>query len=401
METPGVDPEVTTPVQELLDQQTATGTILRAIAASPTDIQPVLNIVAESAARLCKAYDAVILLQDGDFLAVRAHYGPIPVDVAKLPIERDWVTGRAFLDCRPTQVEDLQVAEEFPAGRDSARRQGHRTTLAVPLLRKNEAIGVLTVRRREVQPFSQKQIELLATFADQAVIAIENVRLFEEAQTRNRELSESLEAQTATSAILRAIATSPTKIQPVLDAVVESAARLCNAYDAIVFIQEGDSLLLRAHYGPIPLVSTTIPISRDWVSGRAFLDGKQYHIEDIQLTEEFPIGRDMARRTGYRTILAVPLLREGKSLGVISLRRLERAPFNQKQIDLLTTFADQAVIAIENVRLFEVVQARNRELEEALDYQTATSDVLNVISRSSDAIAAGAGRHRWNTRETL
>jgi hypothetical protein len=145
-----------------------------------------------------------------------------------------------------------------------------------------------------VQPFSQKQIELLATFADQAVIAIENVRLFEEAQARNRELSESLEAQTATSAILRAIATSPTKIQPVLDAVVESAARLCNAYDAIVFIQEGDSLLLRAHYGPIPLVSTTVPISRDWVSGRAFLDGKQYHIEDIRLTEEFPIGRDMA-----------------------------------------------------------------------------------------------------------
>ena len=361
---------------EALGHQTATGAILRAIAASPTDIQPVLNAVAESAAKLCEAYDAVILLQDGDFLAFRAHYGPIPVDVFNLPIERDWVTGRAFLDCRPIQVEDLQAAEEFPAGRDLARRQGHRTTLAVPLLRKNEAIGVLTVRRLEVQPFSQKQIDLLATFADQAVIAIENVRLFEEAQTQNRRLSESLERQTATSAILRAIASSPTDIQPVLDVVAESAARLCEAFDSVIFLSDGSTLSIGAHYGPIPLNSGQWKIGRESVGGRAILDRKPVHVHDIlEAGDEFPVSREWAIAEGQRSLLAVPLLRDEKAIGSLIIRRPDVQPFSQRHIDLLATFADQAVIAIENTRLFEESQQRNREL-------SATSEVLRVIAQS-------------------
>ena len=168
---------------EALEQQTATSTILRAIAASPTDIQPVLNAVSESAAKLCDAYDALILLKDGGHLARRAHHGPIPYDMSKWPIGRDWVSGRAFVDKKPIHVDDLSTAgDDFPEGRDMAIRLGHRTTLAAPLLREDEAIGVLVIRRLENRPFNRKQIDLLTTFADQAVIAIENVRLFQEVQ---------------------------------------------------------------------------------------------------------------------------------------------------------------------------------------------------------------------------
>ncbi len=372
-------------LSEALEQQTATGSILRAIAASPTDIQPVLNAVSESAAKLCEAYDGAILLRDGDSLAWRAHYGPIPIDFAKWPIGRDWATGRAFVDRKPVHVHDLsQATGEFPAGHAMAVRLGHRTILAVPLLREDEAIGALVIRRLEVRPFTQKQIELLTTFADQAVIAIENVRLFDEVQTRNRELSEALEQQTATSAILSVIASSPTDIQPVLDAVAESAARLCDTYDVAIALHDGEWLVSRAHYGPITVALGKWPIGRDWPAGRAFVDRKPVHVEDLaQAAAEFPFGSEMAQQAGFRSALAVPLLRQGEAIGVIGIRRIEVRPFSAKQIELLTTFADQAVIAIENVRLFEEVQARTRDLSESLQQQTATADVLKSISRST------------------
>ncbi len=369
---------------EALEQQTATSAILRAIAASPTDIQPVLDAVAESAAKLCGAYDSVILLKEGDTLSGGAHHGPIPFAPVKTPLARNLVSGRAVIDRMPVHVHDmLEAADEFPASHDLAIWEGQRAVLAVPLLCKEEAIGALAIRRREAEPFSQKQIDLLSTFADQAVIAIENVRLFQEVQERNRDLTEALEQQTATGAILRAIAASPTDIQPVLDAVVESAAKLCAAYDSLLLLKDGDALSQRAHHGPMPIVTVTWPIGRGLVSGRAVVDRRPVHVHDLlEAADEFPESHDLAIQEGQRAILAVPLLREQEAVGALAVRRREAEPFSQKQIDLLSTFAAQAVIAIENVRLFEQVQARTRELQEALDHQTATGEVLNVISRS-------------------
>src|SRR5215813_5026541 len=223
-------------LSEALEQQTATSEILGLIAASPTNIQPVLQAVAESACRLCEAYDSVIRLCEGELLRVRAHHGPIPVDFVGSPIGRGWVTGRAFVDREPVHVHDLQAAaDEFPDGSAYARRFGHRTILAVPLLRENETIGALVIRRAEVRPFTEKQIALLTTFARQAVIAIENVKLFDDVQQRTQELSESLQQQTATSEVLRVIYSSPGELGPVFSVVLENATRICEANFGVLF----------------------------------------------------------------------------------------------------------------------------------------------------------------------
>src|SRR4029453_7094389 len=239
-----------------------------------------------------------------------------------------------------------------------------------------ELIGTLTSRRIEVRPFTPAQIKLLETFADQAVIAIENVRLF-------NELKESLEQQTATSEILRVIASSPTDIQPVLDVVAENAARLCDAVDGVVGRREGDELRIVAKYGAIPSPDT-VPLTRGFPAGRAVLDRQTIHIHDIltEIATEYPDARIAQQLTGTRTNLNTPLLREGVAIGYIAVRRTEVRPFTEKQIALLKTFASQAVIAIENVRLFQELDTRNRQLSEALEQQTATSDILRVIASS-------------------
>src|SRR5262249_23355415 len=242
----------------------------------------------------------------------------------------------------------------------------YRTVLGVPLLREGMPIGVITLWRKAVRPFTDKQIELVETFADQAVIAMENVRLFEAEQARTRELSESLEQQTATSEILGVIAASPTNIQPVLQAVAESACRLCEAYDLVIFLCEGERLRLRTHHGPIPVDVVGLPIGRGWVTWRALVDREPVHVHDLQAAaDEFPDGSAYARRFGLRTILAAPLLRENEAIGVLVIRRAEVRPLTDKQIALLTTFARQAAIAIENVRLFDELQARTEELSES------------------------------------
>ena len=275
--------------------------------------------------------------------------------------------------------------EPFPDGQEMARRSNVRTVLSVPLLRENECIGAIVLRRTEVQPFSDKQISLLQTFADQAVIAIGNVRLFDEVQAKTRDLTEALTYQTGSSNILRVIASSPTDVGPVLKAIVESACELCGAYDALVRLKDGDDLEFSAHHGPIPVAAGSLPISRNWTGGLAVIERKPVHIHDLLSSDgdPFPEAQQRAREYGHRTILTVPLLREGESVGVIIIRRREVNPFTDKQIALLQTFADQAVIAIGNVRLFEEVQARTRDLTESLQQQTATADVLKVISRSA------------------
>jgi signal transduction histidine kinase len=373
---------------EALEQQTTTAEILRIISASPTDLQPVLDAMAKSAARLCKSFDSMIWRQSNDRVVVVAHHGPIPIEPGWLPLTRESVPGRALLDGRTFHFSDLQAeADEFPVGSDLARRHGFRTVLNVPLMRDGVGIGVITLRRAEVRLFTDREIALLQTFADQAVIAIENVRLFKELEARNAELTESLAQQMATGEILGAIARSPTDIQPVLDTVAESSARLCQANDVLIYQRYGDRQRLVAHYGSItaagPVGEYSRPLDRGSLTGRSMLEGRILHVADLQAeAEEFPVASDIARRLGFRTLLSVPLMREGVAIGTITVRRIEARLFTQRQIALLQTFADQAVIAIENVRLFTELRASNRDLTTALDTQTATSDILHVISRS-------------------
>jgi GAF domain-containing protein len=367
---------------EALEQQTATSEILRVIASSPTDIQPVLNAVAESAARLCGASDANIRLREGDGLRSVASFGPLP-SIAVFSVSRGSATGRAVVDRRTVHIDDLAAEsdDEFPEGKIAVNRFGFRTVLATPLLRESVAIGAIAIRRMEVRPFTDSQIKLLETFADQAVIAIENVRLFQELQARNRDLTEALEQQTATSEILRVIASSPTNIQPVLDVVAENAARLCEAKDALIYRVDGDTLQQVAVYGPMP-AGPPQPFTRGTPTGRAILDRKTIHVHDMtaEVETEFPQAKTRQQVTGTRTMLATPLLREGIAIGAIGIRRIEVQPFTPAQIKLLETFADQAVIAIENVRLFQELQARTRELAQSVGELRALGEVGQAVS---------------------
>jgi len=374
-------------LSESLQQQTATADVLKVISRSTFDLQAVLDTLVESAARLCDAYDALILLREDESLVFGAHHGPIPFDLVKRRVARTWTNGRAVVDRKPVHVPDLTAAgDEFPEGRADALRWGHRTVLSVPLLREDEAIGSLSVRRTEVRPFTEKQIELATTFADQAVIAIENVRLFDEVQARTREVQESLEYQTAISEVLNVISRSPSDVQPVLDTIAETAQRLCQSEQAYVM------KLDRGRYYPAAgkdvqperteyLRQHPIALDRGSVCGRVAIDRRTIHIIDALADPEYTLSM-AGDRSGYRTILGVPLLREDVVIGVIVLTRAVVQPFTDKQIELVTTFANQALIAIENVRLFEAEQQRTRELTESLDRQTATSEVLRVISSS-------------------
>jgi two-component system NtrC family sensor kinase len=383
---------------EALEQQTATSEILRVIASSPTDLQPVLDAVAENAARLCEANDALIHRIDGDTMKTVANYGPLPgvgADGGLLSIDRGLhIPSRAVIDRQTIHIHDLAAEPEDDLRARFARSLGVRTVLATPLLREGVPIGTIMIRRMEVRPFSEKQIKLLETFADQAVIAIENVRLFKEIQERNAELREALEHQTATAEVLGIISRSPTDVQPVLDAIVESAARVCGIDDVVLRLHEGNGFVPRAHFGPMPIYRGEIGMDEPqyrWVREHGTL-----HVPDVRAQNDFPMLGSAGR---WRTLLSVPLRQQGELVGSLNARRTEVRPFTPAQIKLLETFADQAVIAIENVRLFKELQERNRDLTEALEQQTATSEILRVIASSPtdlqpvlDAVAESAAR---------
>src|SRR5215467_7007525 len=390
---------------EAREQQAATAETLRVISSSPMDLKGVFEEIALSAARLCDAHDASIFQVDGDHLRLVNHHGPIPalpVGDDTLPLTRGLATGRAVLDRRTIHVADMQAeADEYPESH--ARSIGFRTILAVPLVGTSEVIGAIGIRRIEAKLFSDKQIALLETFATQTVIAIENTRLFEAEQASKRELQESLEYQTATSEVLNVISRSPSNLQPVLDVIVETAVRLCEAdFADFRLLRDGTYYVAATTTGNGAPDKKHIPgpiaPGRGSVTGRVALERRIVHVPDVLADSEYTFV-PRPNFPALRSILGVPLLRDGGVIGVIVLFNHVVRPFTQRQIGLVSTFADQAVIAIENTRLFEEVQARTKELQESLDRQTATSEVLGVISRSSnevqpvfDAIVATAHR---------
>jgi two-component system NtrC family sensor kinase len=341
-----------TELRESLEQQTATAEILRVISQSPTDVTPVLGAVAKAALKFCGARDAQVVLRDGDHWFVAATEGPIGIIPGPRPLNRHTTPGRAILDGEVVQIADVQsaAADEFPESRNNAARLGFRSALAAPLLRDDVSIGAIALRRPEPGAFTPNQVELLKSFAAQAVIAIENVRLF-------TELREALEQQTATAEVLRAISQSPTDVQPVLEAVSAAARRFCGALDASITLREGEQIALSAHAGDgigSEPIGTRVALDRGTMRGRSILDAATVHFGDVLAADpvEYGPAQQLARKLGFRAIVSTPMLRDGRAIGCVTLRKIEPVAFTPRQIDLLETFAAQAVIAIENVRLF-------------------------------------------------
>jgi GAF domain-containing protein len=379
---------------EALEQQKATAEILRIISTSPTELQSVLEVVARSAAHFCKADDVTIFELDGQELRATAHWGPIPQVIGlRIPCVRGHVAARTILERKPIQVLDLQAEiEEFPEGSAFAKRLGHRTTVGMPLLREAEAVGTIVLRRAVVDPFTDKQIALLKTFANQAVIAIENTRLLNELRQRTDDLSEALEQQTATSDVLQVISSSPGELQPVFKAMLESATRICEAKFGSMYLREGDAFRIVAMHNAPPAFAEARrlqPLVRPAPGTglyRVASTKQVVHIVDIRAEQPYlerePSAITMVERAGARTLLVVPMLKDDELIGNINIYRQEVRPFTDKQIELVKNFAAQAVIAIENTRLLKELRQRTDDLSEALEQQTATSEVLSVISSS-------------------
>jgi two-component system, NtrC family, sensor kinase len=401
---------------EALEQQTATAEILRSIMDTQTDAQPVFDRIVRSAAQLCHAATAGLSLTDGRMLYLPAGLNsPEAQTVGRAryprPLDRETSVGAAILTRSVVHLPDVPDPSVLEFTRQAGREVGFRSVLVVPMLREGRAVGAINVGRREPGRFSDTEIELLKTFADQAVIAIENVRLFKELEEKNRALTtahaqvtEALEQQTATSAILRVIASSPTELQPIFDAIATAATTLCEADNSGLFRFDGELLHFVAQHGRTPEELDAAkrvfpqPPRRHSVTGQAILANAIVQIADVS---EDPELEDALRV--FRTMLSVPLIRGRRSLGAITVARRVVRRFTDKQISLLKTFADQAVIAIENVRLFKELEARTQELTRSVGELQALGDVGQAISSTLDlqtvlsTIVAPATRHRGST----
>ncbi|MGE3915638.1 MAG: GAF domain-containing protein, partial [Hyphomicrobiaceae bacterium] len=383
-------------------RESATANVLRTINKSPSDLPAVLEALVATCSALCEGEDVSIHRIDGERVIIAAHFGSIPIpDGASYSLKAVSPPVHCMASRSLVEVTDLlEEAEAYPDGARASRATGARSFLCAPLIAKDRAIGAFVLRRAEARPFSRSQAALVEAFADQAVIAIENARLFEAEQARTRELRESLEYQTAISELLRVIAQTRNDVGPVVKKILESASRLANSDMAAMRRKQGDGFAIIGYHGRIgesqedeqrekEYWGLTPPLS----VRRAVQTKKTVHNTNLGATRP-----DFVAQFGYGVSLSVPLLRDDEPLGVVTLARRD-VPFTAREIALVETFADQAVIAIENARLFEAEQARTRELQESLEYQIAMSDILSVVARSShdpqpvlDAVIANAAR---------
>ncbi len=390
----------TADLQESLEYQTATSDVLKVISRSTSDVQPVMDTVVETAARLCGADAATINIREGEV------YRPVSSSTSAAEPEhwairrlrtivpgRDTIPGRVALEGRVVHVADIRAEPDYADAQPETVAAGRRTILGVPLLREGAVLGTIGLARTRVEPFSERQIELVRTFADQAVIAIENARLLSELQARTHDLEESLEYQTATSDVLKVISRSTFDIKPVFETIVETAARLCNADGGTITTREGEAYRVAATFAQTPEYDVFIrgglfTADRKSVTGRTALEGQVIHVADVASDPEYNLPEAVTLGK-YRTCLGVPLLREGVVVGVIAIGRQRVQPYTDRQIELVRTFADQAVIALENARLLTELQqrtdelaARNNEYGERIEHQSATIDVLKAMSAS-------------------
>ncbi|MFL6799970.1 MAG: GAF domain-containing protein [Xanthobacteraceae bacterium] len=402
----GVETEVARSERALataLARQTASDEVLRVIASSPGELQPVFRTILLNATQLCEAKFGTLYLREGDALRMMAQHGA-PASFLKErwrnPVIRarpDTSLGRAVATRQLVHVKDMREEAGIgdpgsgTTGAQLAILAGARSALVVPMTRDHDLVGAFIIFRQEVRPFTEQQAALVTSFAAQAVIAIENARLLTELRERTHDLTESLQQQTATSDVLKVISRSTFDLQTVLDALVQLAAGLCNADYGFIFRRQGEVYGLAASHGFADdyrkwMAAQSIPVGAQTLVGRSALMGNVVHIPDVLADPDYG-WRESITRGEHRTMLGVPLLREGQPIGVLCLQRKTVRPFTDKQIELVTTFADQAVIAIENVRLFEEIQEKNRQLQQASEYKSQfVSSVSHELRTPLNAI---------------
>ena len=376
-------------LSEALEQQTATSEVLKVISSSPGDLQPVFSTLLENAVRICEATFGNLNLFDGrDMRVVAMHNAPLAFEELRrrnpvVPLDRS-LNGRVVETKQVVQIADLTTEEPYASGSALVKLARARTAVGVPLLKKGDLIGTIVIYRTKVYPFTEKQVELVRNFAAQAVIAIENTRLLNELRQRTDDLSEALEQQTATSEVLKVISSSPGDLQPVFDAMLANATKLCEASYGVLWLWDGSNVRAAALYGALPEAylerlrgGAAFRARPDRPGTRAMTERRPIQVADLREEPAYlagdPLAVTAADDAGIRTLVSVPMYKDDQTVGNITIYRREVRPFSDKQVDLLANFAAQAVIAIENTRLLNELRQRTDDLTESLEQQTATS----------------------------